>query len=102
MKVHITMLPLCDFYLGVCDVICVFPIDGPPHLSPGVLQESEKDFTGQNKVISWEERDHGEVLQSRNSITLTFVLSSDPSSLSSASFQEGMRPASTFRHLVTV
>lgn len=49
-----------------------------------------------------ERKDHGEVLQSRNSITLTFVLSSDPTSLSSASFQEGTRPASTFRHLVTV
>lgn len=56
MKVHIIMLPLCDFYLGVHDVICVFPIYGPPHLSPGVLQEGEEDLTGQNKVISWEER----------------------------------------------
>lgn len=50
------MLPLCDFYLGVHDVICAFPIYGPPHLSPGILQESEEDLTGQNKVLSWEER----------------------------------------------
>lgn len=49
-------LPLCDFNLRVHDVICVFPIYGPPHLSPGVLQKGKEDLTGQNKVISWEER----------------------------------------------
>lgn len=56
MKAHITVLPLCDFYLRVRDVTCVFPIYGPPHLSPGFLQEGEEDLTRQNKVISWEER----------------------------------------------
>lgn len=47
------MLPLCDF--GIHDVICVLSIYGPPHLSPRVLQKGEKDLTGQNKIISWEE-----------------------------------------------
>lgn len=56
MKVHTSVLPLCDFYPGVRDVVRVFPIYGPPHFSPRVLQESEEDFTGQNKVISWEEQ----------------------------------------------
>lgn len=50
------VLPLCDFYLGVRDVICVFPIYGPPHLSPGVLQEREENLTGQDKVITCRER----------------------------------------------
>lgn len=50
------MSPLRDFYPGVHDVICVFPVYGPPHFSPGILQEGEEDITGQDKVISWEER----------------------------------------------
>lgn len=50
------MLPLCDFYLGVRDVNRVSPIYGPPHLSPGVLQECEENLTGQDKVITCKER----------------------------------------------
>lgn len=50
------MLPLCDFYLGVCDVVCVFPIYGPPYLIPGILQEREENVTAQDKVITCKER----------------------------------------------